>query len=87
MQRPTTDHDRTCAPRPNPYLGLRAFDESDAADFFGRDALVDDILDRLDGSDDRSRLVLVVGGSGTGKSSVVRAGGSAATSSDRRAGG
>jgi WD40 repeat protein/DNA-binding SARP family transcriptional activator len=62
------------APLPNPYMGLRAFDESDAADFFGRADLVDDVLRRLGGTGPRSRLVLVVGGSGTGKSSVVRAG-------------
>ena len=58
----------------NPYKGLEAFDEVDAADFFGRDDVVDDILKRLHGLDVYSRLVLVVGGSGTGKSSVVRAG-------------
>jgi WD40 repeat protein len=59
---------------PNPYKGLRAFDEADAADFFGRADLVDEILGRLGRDDLRGRLVLVVGGSGTGKSSVVRAG-------------
>ena len=59
---------------PNPYKGLRAFDEADAADFFGRADLVDEILARLGRDDLRGRLVLVVGGSGTGKSSVVRAG-------------
>jgi WD40 repeat protein/DNA-binding SARP family transcriptional activator len=60
--------------RPNPYKGLRAFDEPDAADFFGRDALVDEITSRLAGSGPQARLVLVVGGSGCGKSSLVRAG-------------
>lgn len=59
---------------PNPYKGLRAFDEADAADFFGRADLVDEILARLRRDDVRGRLVLVVGGSGSGKSSVVRAG-------------
>jgi WD40 repeat protein/DNA-binding SARP family transcriptional activator len=59
---------------PNPYKGLRAFEESDAADFFGRDGLVDEILARLAHDDVRGRLVLMVGGSGSGKSSVVRAG-------------
>ena len=58
----------------NPYKGLQAFDEADAADFFGRADLVDEILARLGRDDLRGRLVLVVGGSGTGKSSVVRAG-------------
>ncbi len=58
----------------NPYKGLRAFDEADAADFFGRGDLIGEIVSRLAGEDLSSRLVLVVGGSGTGKSSVVRAG-------------
>ena len=58
----------------NPYKGLRAFDEVDAADFFGRDDLIGEIVARLAGDDLSSRLVLLVGGSGTGKSSVVRAG-------------
>ena len=60
--------------RPNPYKGLRAFDEPDVEDFFGRDGLVDEILARLAGGGTRGRLVLVVGGSGSGKSSLVRAG-------------
>jgi WD40 repeat protein/DNA-binding SARP family transcriptional activator len=64
----------TLAELPNPYKGLRAFEESDAGDFFGRDGLVDDILGRLAHGGERGRLVLVVGGSGSGKSSVVRAG-------------
>jgi WD40 repeat protein/DNA-binding SARP family transcriptional activator len=59
---------------PNPYKGLRAFDEADAADFFGRDDLVEAVLARLACGGRQGRLVLVVGGSGTGKSSVVRAG-------------
>jgi WD40 repeat protein/DNA-binding SARP family transcriptional activator len=58
----------------NPYKGLRAFEEADAGDFFGRGNLVDEIVTRLRGDGPRGRLVLVVGGSGTGKSSVVRAG-------------
>jgi WD40 repeat protein/DNA-binding SARP family transcriptional activator len=62
------------ATRPNPFKGLRAFDEADAADFFGRAGVVDELLDRLRRNDLLGRLVLVVGGSGTGKSSVVRAG-------------
>jgi WD40 repeat protein/DNA-binding SARP family transcriptional activator len=58
----------------NPYKGLQSFDETDAADFFGRSELVDEAIDRLAGDGSSSRLLLVVGGSGTGKSSVVRAG-------------
>ncbi len=58
--------------RSNPYKGLRAFGEADAADFHGRDRLVDELVDRLAGPEDR--MLAVVGPSGSGKSSVVRAG-------------
>lgn len=55
----------------NPYKGLGAFDEIDAADFFGRDKLVAEMADTLAAG---SRLLVVVGPSGSGKSSAVRAG-------------
>ncbi len=55
---------------PNPYRGLSAFDEPDAEVFFGRDALVERVLARLR----RWRAVAVVGPSGSGKSSLARAG-------------
>jgi DNA-binding SARP family transcriptional activator/WD40 repeat protein len=54
----------------NPYKGLRAFNENDADDFHGRDELVDRLVDELA----RHRLVAVIGPSGSGKSSVVKAG-------------
>ncbi|HSM43969.1 MAG TPA: BTAD domain-containing putative transcriptional regulator, partial [Acidimicrobiia bacterium] len=54
----------------NPFKGLRAFDESDAADFFGRDELVATLSAALNDH----QLVAVTGPSGSGKSSVVRAG-------------
>ena len=54
----------------NPYKGLRAFDEADAADFAGRARLVDQLVEAITAH----RLVAVVGPSGSGKSSVVRAG-------------
>ena len=54
----------------NPYKGLRAFQETDAADFYGRDTVVDELLQALA----HHRLIGVVGPSGSGKSSVVRAG-------------
>src|SRR5262249_23471522 len=57
-------------PAENPYKGLRAFGEADAADFYGRDALVGELVRALV---DR-RLLAVVGPSGIGKSSVVKAG-------------
>jgi DNA-binding SARP family transcriptional activator/energy-coupling factor transporter ATP-binding protein EcfA2 len=55
---------------PNPYRGLAAFRESDEAAFFGRDALTDE----LDAALRRTGVVALVGPSGSGKSSVVRAG-------------
>ena len=55
----------------SPFKGLHAFQESDAADFFGRDRLVADVISRLGGG---ARLVALVGPSGSGKSSVARAG-------------
>ncbi|MDX1437372.1 MAG: protein kinase, partial [Anaerolineales bacterium] len=58
------------AEAPNPYKGLRPFAEADAADFFGREALVGRLVDRLA----ESRFLAVVGPSGSGKSSAVRAG-------------
>lgn len=54
----------------NPFKGLRAFHETDAADFFGRDDLIENVVEHLD----RLRFVAVVGASGGGKSSLVRAG-------------
>lgn len=67
-----TAQPRAGRPRANPYKGLRAFDETDAADFHGRERLVDELVGRLASPD--SRMVAVVGPSGSGKSSVVRAG-------------
>jgi basic membrane lipoprotein Med (substrate-binding protein (PBP1-ABC) superfamily)/DNA-binding SARP family transcriptional activator len=55
----------------NPYKGLGAFDEVDASDFFGRDKLVSEMGDALAGGD---RLLVIVGPSGSGKSSAVHAG-------------
>jgi WD40 repeat protein/class 3 adenylate cyclase len=54
----------------NPYKGLRAFEEGDAADFFGREELIGQLVERLG----TMRFLAVVGPSGSGKSSVVRAG-------------
>ncbi|MCZ7627460.1 MAG: protein kinase [Candidatus Methylomirabilis sp.] len=58
----------------NPYKGLRAFDEADAGDFFGREALVDRLVQRMAESGPMVRFLAVVGPSGSGKSSVVKAG-------------
>ena len=53
-----------------PYRGLEVFDEEHADLFFGRDADIQRLLEKLKGT----RFLLVVGSSGSGKSSLVRAG-------------
>jgi len=58
----------------NPYKGLRAFQEADAVDFHGREALVSRLVTRLRGHGEPSRLLALIGPSGSGKSSLVRAG-------------
>jgi hypothetical protein len=58
----------------NPYKGLRPFSEADAADFFGRAMLIQELLTRLAEPTELARFLAVVGPSGSGKSSVVRAG-------------
>jgi hypothetical protein len=54
----------------NPFPGLRPYRESESANFFGQDEQIDRLLDRLGDS----RFLAVVGMSGSGKSSLVRAG-------------
>jgi WD40 repeat protein/serine/threonine protein kinase len=54
----------------NPYKGLRPFEQADSEDFYGRELLVDDLINALE----QSRFLAVVGPSGSGKSSVVAAG-------------
>ena len=53
-----------------PYRGLLAFEAGDRAFFFGREAVVAELVGRLA----PGRLLAVVGASGSGKSSVLRAG-------------
>lgn len=65
----------------NPFKGLHAFTESDAADFFGRDTLILELAETIEemlaaeqSATPGSRLLTVIGPSGSGKSSTVRAG-------------
>jgi WD40 repeat protein len=53
-----------------PYPGLRPFERHEADVFFGRETQVDAMVDRLG----RHHLLAVTGSSGSGKSSLVRAG-------------
>jgi hypothetical protein len=54
----------------NPYRGLEAFQEADADLFFGRETAIGNLLRRLL----TNRFLAVVGSSGSGKSSLVKAG-------------
>ena len=67
---PVRRRSRTYTAAENPYKGLQAFGESDADDFYGREALVGELAAAIGDH----RLVAVVGPSGIGKSSVVTAG-------------
>jgi hypothetical protein len=65
----------------NPYKGLQAFRTEDARDFFGRDRLIEELLAKLKHmlsleqfGQSTSRLLTLLGPSGSGKSSVVMAG-------------
>jgi len=62
--------DTTTGHRENPYPGLRPFRADETHLFFGRDQQRSELLGRLR----RSRFLAVVGTSGSGKSSLVRAG-------------
>jgi hypothetical protein len=66
--RPVWDSERS------PFPGLEAFTEQDSAVFFGRDAEITELLDRLHPvvTTHANRLVAVVGPSGAGKSSLVQ---------------
>lgn len=53
-----------------PYVGIRPFEKDDWPIFFGRESLSNELLYKLE----THRFVAVVGSSGSGKSSVVKAG-------------
>ena len=54
----------------NPYPGLRPFDEKDARFFYGRERHIGDLMNRLK----KAHFISVLGESGCGKSSLVKAG-------------
>ena len=56
---------------PAPYVGLRPFTENESLLFFGREPQVRELLAKLER---RQRFTAVLGASGSGKSSLVRAG-------------
>ncbi|ELS02079.1 WD40 repeat-containing protein [Xenococcus sp. PCC 7305] len=53
-----------------PYMGLQAFTEENAQYFYGRDALVQRLVNHIN----HETTLAVIGASGSGKSSIVRAG-------------
>ncbi|MGL6282519.1 MAG: caspase family protein, partial [Microcoleaceae cyanobacterium] len=54
----------------NPYLGLYAFQAKDEPYFHGRKRAIQSLISRLD----RNRFLAVIGSSGCGKSSLIKAG-------------
>jgi WD40 repeat protein len=74
-----------------PYPGLRPFGPEDTSLFFGRDVFLAETLARLaalrDSDPGGPRLLFVVGASGSGKSSLLRAGVQPAVSDGALAGG
>lgn len=60
----------------NPYVGLRSYEECEASIFCGRQSLIYDIAEHWIQHDNnyKNRPLLVLGESGSGKSSLVKAG-------------
>jgi WD40 repeat protein/serine/threonine protein kinase len=58
----------------NPYKGLRAFQTADYDDFFGREKSVQKLVTRISETGHGTRFLAVVGPSGSGKSSLIKAG-------------
>lgn len=57
-----------------PYLGLAAFGPDDAGWFFGRERATTALVERVDSTMDTGGIVMLVGASGAGKSSLLHAG-------------
>ena len=56
----------------NPYQGLQSYDEKDSGLFFGRENLIKQLYERVVAN--KQPLTVVLGASGTGKSSLMKAG-------------
>jgi energy-coupling factor transporter ATP-binding protein EcfA2 len=63
-------------PNRSPYPGIHAFEAEDAAIYFGRDEEAHAIIERLDArrTQGGARFLVMVGASGSGKSSLLKAG-------------
>jgi WD40 repeat protein len=68
----TPNHRFNLPPTPdrNPFMGLSSYNEEDASLFFGRDRVVTTLLEKIQ----KNSFTVVSGASGTGKSSVIKAG-------------
>ncbi|ONI90425.1 hypothetical protein ALI22I_11810 [Saccharothrix sp. ALI-22-I] len=66
---PSSDEIGVC-----PYRGLAAFQPEDSSWFFGRERSTAALVSRLGSSAETGGIVMLVGASGAGKSSLVRAG-------------
>jgi Novel STAND NTPase 1 len=59
----------------SPFPGFNSFEELDAAIFFGRDLEITGVIEKVKSGSGRSKKTLILlGGSGTGKSSLLKAG-------------
>lgn len=60
----------------SPYPGLLSFEEKDAAIFFGREKETNDIIEKLSAqrTQGSTNLLILMGASGSGKSSLLKAG-------------
>lgn len=74
--RPSSERSEAPDPRANicPYRGLEPFREEDASFFLGRERFIDDLVRKVKDQVHARSPVAVVGGSGSGKSSLVYAG-------------
>ena len=66
----------TLDPHRPPYPGIHAFEAEDAAIYFGRDDETRAVIERLDArrTQGGARLLVIIGASGAGKSSLLKAG-------------
>ena len=58
------------APDRNPFMGLKSYNEEDASLFYGRDRVIEALKELIH----QQNFIVVSGASGTGKSSVIKAG-------------
>jgi hypothetical protein len=74
---PSTSKTEAAAIGPNPYKGLLAFHETDGDRFFGREPQIKELWEKFRGlheEESTTRLLTIYGPSGSGKSSLARAG-------------